>query len=147
MAFTLLETGRLEKPETATFCFSSVVVSWEKVLVTLMADEYYEPTTPAWMETSALTAPALLGAAAGLLLGDLMHRGARRGVGIGLGALGVAALLPFVVGGVTGLVTGPRSKFGVKKNIQRIRDAGIVSRDYDGDYDEVDQELREQGLL
>ncbi|MEO5713675.1 MAG: hypothetical protein ABIT37_09315 [Luteolibacter sp.] len=112
-----------------------------------MADEYYEPTTPAWMETSALTAPALLGAAAGLLLGDLMHRGARRGVGIGLGALGIAALLPFVVGGVTGLVTGPRSKFGVKKNIQRIRDAGIVSRDYDGDYDEVDQELREQGLL
>ena len=64
-----------------------------------MADEYSD-TTPAWIETSALTAPALLGAAAGLLLGDLMHRGARRGVGIGLGALGIAALLPFVVGGV-----------------------------------------------
>ncbi len=31
-----------------------------------MADEYSE-TTPAWIETSALTAPALLGAAAGLL--------------------------------------------------------------------------------
>ncbi len=45
-------------------------------------------STPAWIETSALTAPALLGAAAGLLLGDLMHRSARRGVGIGLGALG-----------------------------------------------------------
>ena len=108
-----------------------------------MADEYSELTTPAWIETSALTAPALIGAAAGLLLGDLMHRSARRAVGIGLGALGVAALLPFVVGGVAVLVTGPRSKVGVRRNIQRIRDAGIVSPDYD----EVDQELREQGLL
>lgn len=107
-----------------------------------MADEYSE-TTPAWVETSALTAPALIGAAAGLLLGDLMHRGARRGLGIGLGALGVAALLPFVVGGVTGLVTGPKSKLGVRRKIQRIRDAGIV----DSAYDDVEDELREQGLL
>jgi hypothetical protein len=107
-----------------------------------MADEYSE-TTPAWIENSALTAPALLGAAAGLLLGDLMHRNARRGVGIGLGALGVAALLPFVVGGVAGLVTGPRSKFGVRRNIQRIRDAGIVG----AEYEDVDAELREQGLI
>jgi hypothetical protein len=107
-----------------------------------MADEYSE-TTPAWVETSALTAPALIGAAAGLLLGDLMHRSARRGLGIGLGALGVAALLPFVVGGVTGLVTGPKSKLGVRRKIQRIRDAGIV----DSAYDDVEDELREQGLL
>ncbi len=107
-----------------------------------MANEYSE-TTPAWIETSAMTAPALLGAAAGLLLGDMMHRGARRGIGIGLGALGVAALLPFVVGGVAGLVTGPKSKLGVRRKIQRIRDAGIVS----ADYDDVDEELRQQGLL
>lgn len=107
-----------------------------------MADEYSD-TTPAWIETSALTAPALLGAAAGLLLGDLMHRGARRGLGIGLGALGVVALLPFVVGGVTGLVTGPRSKLGVRRKIQRIRDAGMVSQDYN----DVEETLREQGLL
>lgn len=100
-------------------------------------------STPAWIETSALTAPALLGAAAGLLLGDLMHRSARRGVGIGLGALGVALVLPLVVGGVAGLVTGPKSKMGVRRRIQGIRDAGIGSPDYD----EVDAELREQGLI
>lgn len=100
-------------------------------------------STPAWIETSALTAPALLGAAAGLLLGDLMHRRARRGVGIGLGALGVALVLPLVVGGVAGLVTGPKSKMGVRRRIQGIRDAGIGSPDYD----EVDAELREQGLI
>jgi len=55
----------------------------------------------------------------------------------------VAALLPFVVGGVTGLVTGPRSRVGVRRKIQRIRDVGIGAPDYD----EVDQELREAGLL
>jgi hypothetical protein len=107
-----------------------------------MADEHTQ-STPAWIETSALTAPALLGAAAGLLLGDLMHRSARRGVGIGLGALGVAALLPFVVGGVKGLVTGPRSRVGVRRKIQRIRDMGIGVPEYD----DVDQELRDQGLM
>ncbi len=72
-----------------------------------------------------------------------MHRGARRGVGIGLGALGMAMLLPLVVGGVTGLVTGPKSKMGVRRRIQGIRDAGIGAPDYD----EVDVELREQGLI
>lgn len=90
-----------------------------------------------------MVAPALLGASAGLLLGDLMHRGARRGMGIGLGALGVAALLPFAVGGVTWLVTGPRSKVGVRRKIQNIRDAGIGAPIHD----EVDAELLEQGLL
>ena len=38
--------------------------------------------TPQWIEASALAAPALFGAAAGLLLSDLMHRNARRGVGV-----------------------------------------------------------------
>jgi hypothetical protein len=107
-----------------------------------MADEFME-SAPAWIGTSALTAPALLGASAGLLLGDLMHPRARRGVGIGLGALGVAALLPFLVGGVTELVTGPRSKFGVRRKIQAIRDAGIAPPARDS----VEEELRMQGLL
>jgi hypothetical protein len=107
-----------------------------------MADEHTD-TTPVWIETSALTAPALLGAAAGFLLGDLMHRKGRRGVGIGLAAAGVAALLPFAFGGVKGLVTGPRSKLGVRRKIQRIRDAGIGTPDFDP----VEEELREQGLL
>lgn len=107
-----------------------------------MQDEHSE-VSPAWAETSALAAPALLGAAAGLLLGDLMHKNARRAVGLGLGALGVAALLPFAVGGVNWLITGPRSKFGVRRNIQRIRDAGVGVPDED----EVDKEMREQGLI
>lgn len=72
-----------------------------------------------------------------------MHPSARRGVGIGLGALAIAAMLPVVVGGVTSLVTGPKSRVGVRRRIQRIRDAGICAMDED----EVDIELREQGLI
>lgn len=101
-------------------------------------------STPEWIEISALTAPALLGASAGLLLGNLMHRSARRGMGYGLGALGVALLLPFVVGGVASLVAGPKSKLGVRRRIQCIRDAGIGVPDDD---EELAQELREQGLI
>jgi hypothetical protein len=107
-----------------------------------MSEEHSE-ATPAWVETSALTAPALLGASAGLLLGDLMHPGARRGLGIGLGVLGIAALLPFAVGGVAWLVTGPKSRVGVRRKIQRIRDSGLGVPDSD----EVDDVLREQGVI
>jgi hypothetical protein len=52
-------------------------------------------------------------------------------------------VLPFVFGNVRGLVTGPKSKLGVRRRIQRIRDAGIGAPDYDS----VDAELREQGLI
>lgn len=106
-----------------------------------MSDEHAS-TTPAWIENTALSAPAVLGAAAGLLLGDLMNRDARRGVGIGLGIIGLAMVMPLVFGSVQGLVTGPKSKFGVRRRIQGIRDAGMGESNYD-----VDAELREQGLI
>jgi len=113
-----------------------------------MSDEH-DDTVPAWVETTAMAAPVLLGTAAGILLGESMHRGARRGVAIGLGVLGVASLLPFVVGGVSFLIVGPRSKVGVKRKIQRIRDAGdgnsAAGVSMSGD--EVDAELREQGVI
>jgi len=107
-----------------------------------MADAHTD-TTPVWVETSALAAPMILGAAAGLLVGNLMHSGARRGFGLGLGILGVAALLPIEVDGVAALITGPRSKFGVRRKIQKIRDIGIGSPFHD----EVDDELRERGVI
>lgn len=107
-----------------------------------MADQHVD-TTPMWVEGSALAAPVILGASAGLLVGDLMHGNARRGIGITLGIVGVAALLPFAVDGVAGLITGPRSKFGVKRKIQKIRDIGIGSPQHD----EIGEELRQQGVI
>ncbi|MCE2960706.1 MAG: hypothetical protein ACK46A_02915 [Akkermansiaceae bacterium] len=107
-----------------------------------MSDQHVD-TTPVWVENSATVAPVILGAAAGLLVGDMMHSNARRGVGISLGILGVLALLPVVVDGVAGLITGPKSKFGVNRKIQKIRDIGIGSPSSD----DVDEVLREQGVI
>lgn len=107
-----------------------------------MSNEHVD-TKPVWVENSTMAAPVILGAAAGLLVGDLMHSNARRGVGIGLGLLGVAALLPFVVDGVADLITGPKSKYGVNRKIQKIRDIGIGSPGHD----EVEAALREQGVI
>jgi len=107
-----------------------------------MSDEHVD-TTPVWVEGSALAAPVILGAATGLLVGDMMNGTARRGLGVSLGILGIVALLPFAVDGVAALITGPRSKFGVNRKIQKIRDIGVV---YTGD-DEVDDELRERGVI
>ena len=111
-----------------------------------MSDEHKQ-NNPAWVENSALTAPALLGASAGLIVGDMMHGTARRGLGLGLGIVGVALLAPYVFGTARGLITGPRSKVGVRRRIQSIRDAGMGESDQAADYDEVDSELREQGVV
>lgn len=114
----------------------------ESVIFPPMVNEH-DGDTPVWVEGSALAAPVILGASAGLLMGDLMHKSARRGMGLGLGVLGVVALLPFAVDGITGLITGPRSKFGVRRKIQKIRDIGIGTPVHDG----VDEELREAGVI
>ena len=107
-----------------------------------MSDQHID-ATPVWVEGSTLAAPVILGAAAGLLVGDMMHSNARRGVGISLGIVGILALLPIVVDGVAGLITGPRSKFGVNRKIQKIRDIGIGSPSQD----DVDEVLLEQGVI
>lgn len=71
-----------------------------------------------------MVAPTLLGAAAGLLVGEMMHSSARRGVAIGLAALGVAAVMPAAVVGIARLVNGPESRRGVQRRLRGIRDAG-----------------------
>jgi hypothetical protein len=66
----------------------------------------------------------LLGAAAGLILGDLMSPQARRGAALGVAVLGVATLLPLTIGFAIHLVNGPESKFGANRRLRKIRDAG-----------------------
>lgn len=85
-----------------------------------------------------MASPALLGAAAGLILGEVMHRNARRGMAIGLAALGVAALMPLAVSGIVDRVNGPRTRRGVQRRLRGIRDAG------DGF---VEDELEETGVI
>lgn len=94
-----------------------------------------------WVDNSALVAPALIGTAAGLLLGEMMHRGARRGLAFGLLALGIAAVTPYTVGEIRQRINGPGTKRGAQRRLSSIREAGAVG------FDDVDDELRAQGLL
>lgn len=90
-----------------------------------------------WTEATAMVAPALLGTAAGLILAEIMHDNARRGIAIGLAGLGVAALMPLAVGNVVDRVNGPRTKRGLRRRLGAIRDAGAA----------IEDELAEAGVI
>jgi hypothetical protein len=100
-----------------------------------------EPDIRDWTDNTALASPALIGTAAGLLLGELMHRGARRGIAFGLLALGVAALAPYTVSEIRQRINSPSTNRGAQRRLRQIREAGAYG------FDDVDNELREQGLL
>ena len=94
-----------------------------------------------WTDNTAMVAPALMGTAAGLLLGEMMHRGARRGLAFGLLVLGIAALAPFTVGEIKQRINAPGTKRGAMRRRRSIREAGAAGMD------DVDAEWRVQGLL
>jgi hypothetical protein len=83
-----------------------------------------------WIETSASFAPAVIGAAAGIVVGDLMHRDARRPVAFTLAALGLCALVPSLVGIVAEKVNGPESRRGSRRTLRNIRDAGASNDEF-----------------
>lgn len=83
-------------------------------------------------------APAILGVAAGIVLGDMMHRSARRPVAFALGVLGAAALAPAVVDLVRDKVAGPTTRRGSMRTLRTIRDtAGAPAQDIDYLQDEL----------
>ncbi len=84
------------------------------------------------LEAGAECAPALLGVATGIFLGDLMHRSARRPVAFALAVLGAAAIAPIIVGSVREKVAGPNTHRGTQRTLRSIRDgAGVPARDID----------------
>ncbi len=94
-----------------------------------------------WIETSASVAPALVGAAAGVFLGDFMHRDARRPVALALAGIALCALTPVVVETVVDLVNGPRSRRGSRRTLRNIRDAGIAPDEFADLEDEIGDQM------
>lgn len=84
-----------------------------------------------WIDGATLAAPGLLGVAVGLLLGEAMHSGARRGVALALLGLGVAALMPLTVDGVIRKVNSPDTERGSRRRLRGIRDAGLATAGYE----------------
>ncbi|WP_018968805.1 hypothetical protein [Rubritalea marina] len=88
-------------------------------------------TSKNWTEKSSAVSPTIFGVAAGIILGDMMHRGARRPVAASLICLGAAALAPAVAEAVRDKVVGPRTRRGSQRTLSSIRDAAIPSEDVD----------------
>ena len=78
-----------------------------------------------WVDTTAAFAPAVLGAAAGMLLSEALSERTRKPVGLSLGCIGLAALTPLLVNAVINKVNGPRTVRGSQRTLQGIRDAGL----------------------
>jgi hypothetical protein len=89
------------------------------------------------VDGATIAAPGLIGAAAGLLLGEIMHRSARRGVALGLIGLGVAALAPAVIHGVMHKVNGPHTERGSRRRLRGIRNVGLAAGGYAMDDDSL----------
>ena len=103
-----------------------------------MQQDYSEKN---WIETSASFTPAVLGAAAGVFLGDLMHLDSRRPVALALAALGIAAVAPSLVGVVAEKVNGPNSNRGTRRTLRNIRDAGIAADEFADLEDEIGEQM------
>jgi len=102
-------------------------------------DYEHSETPKTWVDKSAATGPALLGAAAGLILGEVLHGNARKAAALGLLGLGVAALAPKVSGAVKNKVAGPQTKRGSRKTLDGIRGGVSTPEDF-GFVDEADLE-------
>ena len=106
--------------------------------------DYEHSETPrTWADTSAAVGPALLGAATGLLVADLLHGNARRATGIAIAALGVAAITPKISGEIKMKVAGPTTKRGSENTLENIR-GGAMPEDFgfvDDDIADMENEL------
>ena len=92
------------------------------------------------VEASVECAPVALGVAAGIVLGDMMHRSARRPVAFALGVLGVAAIAPVIADTVRDKLAGPNTRRGTQRTLRSIREgSGAPARDIDF----VEEELGE----
>ena len=100
-----------------------------------------DQTDTNWIETSASFAPAMLGAAAGVFLGDLMNRDSRRPVALALAAVGLAALAPTVVETIADKVNGPNSRRGSRRTLRNIRDAGYSEDEFADLEDEIGEHM------
>ena len=101
-------------------------------------DRYNEPD---WIDTTAAFAPAVLGAAAGVLISDVLSSEARRPVGLSLACIGLAALTPMLIETMMNKVNGPGTRRGSLRTLQGIRDHGLHTREINYVEDELGEVL------
>lgn len=96
-----------------------------------MAIEEHRKVVSPWAETTADVGSAVLGAAVGIVVSDLIKEEARKPVAFVVACIGIAAIVPAIVDGVREVVAGPNTRRGVKRTLRSIRDAGVGTREGD----------------
>lgn len=87
--------------------------------------------------TTAITvAPAAVGCAVGVLLGDQLKKGQRGNVATALFTLGALVAVPAAVDCVTKLINGPVSKAGANRTLKGIRHSDGVP--FEEPYEQVE---------
>ena len=94
-----------------------------------------------WVDTTAAFAPAVLGAAAGILVSEAMSSRARRPIGLSLACIGFAALPPMLVETAMKKVRGPGTRRGSLRTLQGIREHGLQACEIKHVEDELGEEL------
>lgn len=85
--------------------------------------------------------PAAAGAGIGMLIGGTLDSSSRRAAGVTLIALSVLAVAPLLASLVRQRVTGPASRRGNARTLQRIRDGGVGEYGFDGyNFDDLEEE-------
>lgn len=102
-------------------------------------DDRYEERD--WIDTTAAFAPAVLGAAAGVFISDILNENTRRPVGLSLACLGLAALTPMLVETMLDKVKGPGTRRGSQRTLRGIRDHGLHTREISFVEDELGETL------
>lgn len=90
-------------------------------------DDHYEQRD--WIDNTTAIAPAVIGMAAGMLVGGALERDVRRTVGISLACVGLATLAPLLVASIVRKLNGPHSHRGSQRRLQGIRDGGAPVRE------------------
>jgi len=91
-----------------------------------------------WVDHTAAAGPAVLGAAAGMILGNIIHRGARGPLALTLLCVGTALVAPHTVQTVIDKVNSPATQRGSQRTLRSIRESAGTPID---DIDFVDEEV------
>lgn len=99
-----------------------------------------------WIDHTAAFAPAVLGAAAGMLVSEALSPRARRPVGLSLACVGLAALTPMLVETMMTKVSGPGTRRGSQRTLRGIRNQGVQTHEINYLEEEIGDEMGNLGV-
>lgn len=106
-----------------------------------MQSPHNQSANPVTTTIALSIAPAAAGAGIGMLLGDSLDRSSRRAAAVTLLGIAALAVTPWITSLVKKRVTGPRTRRGSARTLEKIRDGGVGDFDFeDYNFEEFESE-------